>query len=187
MMTGRLAITAGVTRCGRATPSRAVTATNSSSSTGVTSRPRPPAGRVTRPMSSALSCTAFTTSEVLPVAMVISSSGSLRRRLRSIGGRRKMAAVAPVPSRTRPTSPLVNRARPSSRDATAPLIRAAWSSSSLPAAVGVARRPTRSSRRTPSRFSSWPICWLIAGWVRLRWEAAAENEPSRTTSVKALT
>jgi hypothetical protein len=108
-------------------------------------------------------------SEVLPVAMVISSSGKRRRRSRSNGGRRKIAAVAPVPSRTRPTSPLVNRARPSSSEATAPSIRAAWSSNSPPAAVGVARRPTRSSNRTPNRFSSWPICWLIAGCVRLRW------------------
>ena len=154
--TGSFDKAVGVTHAGNCISSGAITV-NSSSITGVISSIRPDVGNVIRPISMVFSTTALTMSAVFPVLTVISRVGNCWRRFRRMGGNKKIHAVAPVPNRTRPISPVLRRAMASSESETAASMRLAWSSSSSPAAVGLALRPTRSIRRTPTSFSSWRI------------------------------
>ena len=98
-----------------------------------------------------------------------------------------MLAVAPVPRRSRPaTTP--RRWWSASWAGRARRRRGpACSSSTVPARVGKARLPTRSSRAVPQRASSWRMCRLTAGWLRCRLSAAREKLPWRAISRRVRT
>ena len=94
-------------------------------------------------------------SVALPVLMMISSSGKRLRRSRSTDGRNGCRRWRRCRG-GRGRACRWHRARGSPRP---PIPRRRsgghGASSSAPAGVGRARRPSRSIRRTPSRFSSW--------------------------------
>jgi len=180
---GRRASAWGEIRRTGASPFGAM-ATKASWTTGVMSRLRPVAGKVTSAASNALSSTRLRISGVFPVLTTISMAGILRLSWRSTGGSRWMHAVAPVPTRTSPPGVLAWRCMAASASSSASLMRAACSSSSAPACVGATRRPTRSTSRNCRRRSSSRIWWLTAGWVMPARSAAAVKLPSSIALLK---